>query len=91
MFSQEIERLNSVLEKKNAEVSGLNKRLHDIDEMNRSIGSLQEKIKKLVNENYSIEEEMRSAQQNLRLSANQNAKMVKELNDYKQKIEQNNQ
>ena len=31
MFSQEIERLNSVLEKKNAEVSGLNKRLHDID------------------------------------------------------------
>jgi len=48
--------------------------------MNRSIGSLQEKIKKLVNENYSIEEEMRSAQENLRLSANQNAKMVKEIN-----------
>lgn len=34
---------------------------------------------------------MRSAQENLRLSANQNAKMVKELNDYKQRIEQNNQ
>ncbi len=31
MFSQEIERLNSVLEKKNVEVSSLNKRLHDID------------------------------------------------------------
>jgi chromosome segregation ATPase len=59
--------------------------------MNRSIGSLQEKIKKLVNENYSIEEEMRSAQENLRLSANQNAKMIRELNEYKQKIEQNNQ
>jgi peptidoglycan hydrolase CwlO-like protein len=51
-----------VLEKKNGEVSNLNKRLHDIDEMNKSIGSLQEKIKKLVNENYSMEEEMRSAQ-----------------------------
>jgi len=59
--------------------------------MNKSIGSLQEKIKKLVNENYSIEEEMRQAQDNLRLSANQNAKMVKEINDYKQRIEQNNQ
>ena len=51
-----------MLEKKNGEVSSLNKRLHDIDEMNKSIGSLQEKIKKLVNENYSMEEEMRSAQ-----------------------------
>jgi chromosome segregation ATPase len=59
--------------------------------MNRSIGSLQEKIKKLVNENYSIEEEMRSAQENLRLSANQNAKMIREINEYKQKIDQNNQ
>lgn len=90
MFSQEIERLNSVVEKKNGEISNLTRKLSEIDEMNRSIGSLQEKIKKLVNENYSIEEEMRSAQENLRLSANQNAKMIKEINDYKQRIEQNN-
>jgi FtsZ-binding cell division protein ZapB len=34
---------------------------------------------------------MRSAQENLRLSANQNAKMVKDINEYKQRIEQNNQ
>lgn len=34
---------------------------------------------------------MRSAQENLRLSANQNAKMIKEINDYRQRIEQNNQ
>ncbi len=56
MFSQEIERLNSVVEKKNNEVSVLNKKMHDIDEMNRTIGSLQEKIKKVVNENYANEE-----------------------------------
>lgn len=62
MFSQEIERLNTVLEKKNVEINNLSRKIHEIDEMNRSIGSLQEKIKKLVNENYSIEEEMRSAQ-----------------------------
>jgi chromosome segregation ATPase len=89
MFSQEIERLNSVLEKKNSEITMLNKKLHDIDEMNKSIGTLQDKIKRLANENYSIEEEMRAAQENLRLSANQNAKMVKEINDYKSRIDQN--
>jgi hypothetical protein len=38
-----------VLEKKNAEMGSLSRRLQEIDEMNRSIGSLQEKIKKLVN------------------------------------------
>jgi len=34
---------------------------------------------------------MRAAQENLRLSANQNAKMVKELNEYRQRIDQNTQ
>jgi hypothetical protein len=42
------------VEKKNTEMASLTRRLQEIDEMNRSIGSLQEKIKKLVNENYSI-------------------------------------
>lgn len=34
---------------------------------------------------------MRSAQENLRLSASQNAKMANEIKDYKRKIESNNQ
>lgn len=34
---------------------------------------------------------MKTAQENLRLSANQNQKIMRELNEYKQKIEQNNQ
>jgi hypothetical protein len=33
---------------------------------------------------------MRQAQENLRLSANQNAKMIKEITDYKKLIDQNN-
>ena len=33
---------------------------------------------------------MRNAQENLRLSSNQNARLAKELHEYKQKIEQNN-
>ncbi len=35
MFSQEIERLNGVVEKKNAEVSNLNRKMHEISEMNK--------------------------------------------------------
>lgn len=33
---------------------------------------------------------MRTAQENLRLSANQNAKMIKEITEYKKLIDQNN-
>lgn len=33
---------------------------------------------------------MRNAQENLRLSTSQNQKMVRELNEYKQRIDENN-
>lgn len=59
--------------------------------MNKTIGTLQEKITRLVNENTDYEGEMRNAQENLRLSANQNRKIMMELEEYKQRIEQNNQ
>ena len=59
--------------------------------MNRSIGGLQDKINRLVHQNTSMEDEMREAQENLRLSANQQQKMARELNEYKRKIEENNQ
>jgi hypothetical protein len=75
-----------VLEKKNNEVNGLNRKLNEIDVMNKTIGSLQEKITKLVNENSDMEGEVRTAQDNLRLSANQNAKIMNELTEYKQRI-----
>lgn len=38
-----------------------------------------------------MEDEVRNAQENLRLSANQNQKLMRELNEYKQRIDQNNQ
>lgn len=59
--------------------------------MNKTIGNLQEKITRLVNENTEMQGQVRNAQDNLRLSANQNNKILQELNDYKLKIEQNNQ
>ena len=58
--------------------------------MNQTIGTLQDKIGKLVHENTSMDDEVRNAQENLRLSANQNQKLMRELNEYKQRIEQNN-
>lgn len=62
----------------------------EIDEMNKSIGSLQDKISRLVHENTSMQDQMRNAQENLRLSANQQQKMARQINEYKQRIEQNN-
>lgn len=59
--------------------------------MNKTIGSLQEKITRLVNENTEAQGEIRNAQENIRLSANQNRKIMIELEQYKQKIDQNNQ
>jgi septal ring factor EnvC (AmiA/AmiB activator) len=55
--------------------------------MNKSIGVYQDKIAKLVNENTSLDNEMREIQENLRLSANQNQKMQREIMEYKRKIE----
>ena len=59
--------------------------------MNQTIGNLQTKITKLVHENTSMGEQVRGAQENLRVSANQNAKIAQELNDYKNRIAANDQ
>lgn len=44
-----------MLEKKNIELGNLNKKLSEIDTMNKTIGSLQEKITKLVTENTGLD------------------------------------
>ena len=47
-------------------------------------------MQNLVKENQALGEEVRNAQENLRLSANQISKLNNELNDYRIKIEANN-
>ena len=52
---------------------------------------LKSKIQKLLSENTSLGEEVRGAQENLRLSSAQQSKLNAELNEYKSKITANNQ
>ena len=56
ILTQENERLQQALEAKTKESQNLSHRLHEIDNMNKTIGSLQERITKLVNENVSMED-----------------------------------
>ncbi len=59
--------------------------------MGITINSLQERIQRLLSENKGLEGEVREAQENLRLSAQQNQKIMKDLNEYKDKISTNNE
>lgn len=54
--------------------------------MGLTINTLQERIQRLVSENKGMEGEVREAQENLRLSAQQNQKIMKELNEFKSRI-----
>ena len=47
-------------------------------------------MQNLVKENQVLGEEVRTAQENLRLSANQISKLNNELNEYRGRIESNN-
>ena len=69
----------------------MNRKLSDIEGMNKTIGTLQDKISRLVNENTAMDGEFRNVQESLRLSTNQNAKIMQELNEYKQRIASNEQ
>lgn len=52
---------------------------------------LKQKMNNLLRENTNLGEEVRNAQENLRLSAGQMSKLNAELNDYKQRIASNDQ
>jgi len=57
-----------------------------LNNMGLTINTLQERIQRLVSENKGMEGEVREAQENLRLSAQQNQKIMKELNEFKSRI-----
>lgn len=62
-----------------------------IEQNNQENETLKGKMNKLLSENSSLGEEVKSAQESLRLSSATQAKLARELNEYKQKISENNQ
>ena len=56
-----------------------------------TIATLQQKVSGLLNENQNLDTEIRSTQENLRLSTNQNQRISQELNDYKGRIQSNDE
>ena len=119
LLSQEVERLNSVVESKNSEIKGLkgmfdkeiqeaqeslrlsanqnSKLAKELSDYRDKLGSndqqnevLKAKIQKLLQENTGLADEVRNAQENVRLSNAQQSKAFKELQEYKLQIESNN-
>ena len=59
--------------------------------MGSTVRQLQDRMQKIMGENNGLQGEVREAQENLRLSAQQNQKIIKELNDYKDRVSTNDQ
>ena len=82
-LSEEIDRLNKVIEKKNAEIGNIAKKLSDnefiMDQNTHESENFKSKIHQLIGENNSVGEELRNAQDNLRASASQVTKLTYEL------------
>ncbi len=62
-----------------------------IEQNNSENERIKQRMDKLVSENSSLGEELTSAQESLRLSSATQAKRARELNEYKERINQNNQ
>ena len=56
LLSQEIERLNLILDTKNKEVSGVKNQLNQMEEMNSTIINLQDRIARLTSQNNVMEQ-----------------------------------
>jgi chromosome segregation ATPase len=70
------------------ELTEYKKRIEQNDAENDGI---KRKMQNLIQENQHLGEEVRNAQENLRLSANQIAKLNSELGEYKTRVSANNQ
>jgi chromosome segregation ATPase len=87
MLSQEIERLNSILDKKNGEIKALREGEVEAEGMAQQLRQLTEQIKRLTGENEGLYGEVRQGQEQLRLSSNQINKLKTEVDEYKFSVE----
>lgn len=80
-----------MIDQKNNEIGQLHNQVQEMNAMNGTINGLQDRINRLVNENSGMESEMRTVQENLRLSTSQNQKIMKEINEYRDRLSSNEQ
>lgn len=82
LLSQEIERLNGVIDKKNSEIKGLREGEVEAEGLARQVKQLSDQIKRVTGENESLYNEVRNGQEQLRLSSTQINKMKIEIDEY---------
>ena len=68
----------------------MNEYRRQIEENDQQNEGIKKRMQNILSENQHLNDEVRNAQENLRLSSAQQAKLNRELNEYKQKIEDNN-
>ena len=69
----------------------MNTQLKEFAALNDTMRMLKDKVGKLSSENTGLQDEVSNAQENLRLSAAQNQKIMMELNQYKDQLSHNDQ
>ena len=69
----------------------MNQQLKEFAALNDTMRMLKDKVGKLSSENTGLQDEVSNAQENLRLSAAQNQKIMMELNQYKDQLSHNDQ
>jgi len=85
-MSREIERINILIETKNKEIQGLQGQCVEGENSARQLKNLSDQLRKIIDENKDLHEELRSGQEKLRLSNVQQQKLIQELNDHKIRI-----
>ena len=83
MLSQEIERLNGALDKKNNEIRVLKEGEVEANNMAHQVRQLSDQLKRLTGENEGLNGEVRQSQEQLRLSSNQINKLKVQVEDYR--------
>jgi chromosome segregation ATPase len=88
LLSQEIERLNGVIDKKNSEIKGLREGEIEAEGMARQVKQLSDQLKRISGENESLYGEVRTGQEQVRLSNSQVTKFKMEIDEYRNIVEE---
>lgn len=88
VLSQEIERLNGVIDKKNGEIKTLREGEAEAETLARQVKSLNDQVRRISGEKEGLFQELREGQEQLRLSNTQVAKLRAENDDYRTSLEE---